>query len=217
MQKITWIPDEAARKAGIVFDQLTEGVIDSNPRVGKFVRFREIVRVGGKDMRVCLLVDPRPELAALVARIESDDAREREAARELAARTVTIYLSSRGWGDFSAAEWTGDITRPDAEILAECRDRLSRGDDIDQPNQGDEEILDKIRKAREDWEAAPARRAARAAAEAEDIKYKIASGYCFSCGTYCHGDCGHYTSDPAAMYRRQAKEATREATYGIND
>jgi hypothetical protein len=60
MREITWAVDEAARKAGITCDRLTGGVVDHDPRAGKIVRFRELVRVGGKDMRVCLRVEPRP-------------------------------------------------------------------------------------------------------------------------------------------------------------
>jgi hypothetical protein len=77
--------------------------------------------------------------------------------------------------------------------------------------------MDKITNARQKWETAPARKAAREAAEAEDIRRKIATGYCFACESYCDGDCGHYSSDPRVMYRRQLHEATREANYGIND
>jgi len=144
---------------------------------------------------------------------------DRKAAEKAAeaAKQVRIYLSSRGWGDYSACEWHGDITRPDAEILAECKRLLATGYDVDQYNQSDDEIMGKIAKARADWQAEPARKAAFEAAEAEDIRRKVAGGYCFSCEDYCHGDCGHYSSDPHVMYRRQFSEAAREANYGIND
>lgn len=143
----------------------------------------------------------------------------REAAEKAAeqAKQVKIYLSSRGWGDYSPCEWIGDITRPDNEILAECRQHLTTGYDVDRPNQSDEDIIAKITKARSDWETAPAREAAREAEEAEDIRRKVGSGYCFNCGTWCHGDCGHYSNDPHTMYRRRIREAAREANYGIND
>lgn len=134
-----------------------------------------------------------------------------------AAKQVRIYLSSRGWGDYSACEWSGDITRLDAEILEECKHLLTTGHDVDQANQSDEEIMDKITKARADWEATPARKAAREAEEAADIKRKIETGYCFACETWCHGDCGHYSKDPMVKFRRDLKEAQREANYGIND
>ena len=149
------------------------------------------------------------------AKIEAD---KKEAEREARkARCVTVYLSSRGWGDFSPLTWYGDITRPDVDILAECQKLLKRGDDIDHPNQSDEDILGKIHKAREDLEAEPARRAAREAAEAEDIRRKVATGYCFNCGTWCHGDCGNYSNDPGIEWRRELREAAREASFGINE
>jgi len=148
---------------------------------------------------------------------KAEHARAEAEKRAISARQVRIYLSSRGWGDYAPADWVGDITRPDAEILAECKARLAWRDDIDQPDQSDEEIMAKIAKARADWEAAPARKAAREAAEAADIKRKIETGYCFSCGTWCHGDCGHYSADPQVMYRRQFREMAREASYGLSE
>lgn len=136
---------------------------------------------------------------------------------ERRARRVTVYLSARGWGDFSPLEWYGDITRPEADILAECRRALAEGHDVDMPNQSDEELLGKIRAAREAYETAPARRAASEAAETADIQRKIATGYCFNCGTYCHGDCGNYSNDPAVEFRRGLSQAMREAACGVND
>jgi hypothetical protein len=148
-------------------------------------------------------------------KVEQDRLTALKAAAE--AKQVRIYLSSRGWGDYSACEWVGDITRQDDEILAECKRLLTTGHDVDQYNQPDDEIMAKIIKARSDWDTAPARKAAKEAEEAEDIRRKIETGYCFSCETYCHGDCGHYSNDPRVMYTRQLKEAAREANYGIND
>ena len=55
------------------------------------------------------------------------------------------------------------------------------------------------------------------AEEAADVKRKIETGYCFACESYCHGDCGHYSSDPSVKYRREFNQAVREANYGIND
>jgi hypothetical protein len=54
-------------------------------------------------------------------------------------------------------------------------------------------------------------------AESADIERKIKTGYCFYCESYCHGDCGHYSNDPAIKYRRDLNHAQREANYGIND
>ena len=126
-------------------------------------------------------------------------------------KQVRIYLSSRGWGDYSSCEWVGDITRPDAEILEECKRALTTENDVDQPNQSDVELLGKIIKARDDWQTAPARKAAIEAKKAADVKRKIETGYCFACDSYCFGDCGNYTKNPRGMYARQLKEAIREA------
>lgn len=211
-----WITagDEKARKSGFP-EILTGGEIKvKRPEGVKYVQFREEIKHGGKLVKCCLAVDTRPELAALVAEIEAEDKAERAQTAEIAKRTARIYLSSRGWGDYSACECVCDITLPDDEILAECKHALATGHDVDQPNQTDEEIMSKIKDARDKWETAPARKAAR---EAADIKRKIDTGYCFSCDSWCDGDCGHYSNDPRVMYRRQFNEAAREANYGFND
>lgn len=148
------------------------------------------------------------------AKLAQDE--QQAAQKEQERKQVTIYLSSRCWGDYSPAEWTGDITRPDAEILVECKTELA-GHDVDQPGQTDGQILAKITTARAKWAGRPAREAAMEAAEDADIKNKIESGYCFSCESWCHGDCGNYSNDPVTAFRRNLKDAQREANYGIND
>lgn len=102
-----------------------------------------------------------------------------------AAKMVSIHLSSRGWGDYSSLTWHGDITRPDSEILAECRKALASANDVDQPNQSDNELIGKIVSARTQWAGKPAR-------EAEEIRYRESlkiNGCCPKCGTWCYGDC----------------------------
>lgn len=51
------------------------------------------------------------------------------------------------------------------------------------------------------------------AAEAADIQSKIDSGFCFSCGSWCHGDCGHFQASPDCV--AEAQDAAREVQYGI--
>lgn len=53
--------------------------------------------------------------------------------------------------------------------------------------------------------------------EATDLQRKIATGFCFSCESYCHGDCGNYQTDPSVKFRRDLKQATREQNYGIQE
>ncbi len=155
------------------------------------------------------------EWAKHPVKAEQDRARAARAAE--ADKQIRIYLSSCGWGDYSACEWIGDITRPDAEILAECKAALATEHDVDQPNQTDDELIKKIAVARRSWETAPARRAAREAAEKKDIESKVKSGYCFFCESWCDGDCGHYSNDPMIKFRRDLSQAQREADCGIND
>ncbi|HDL19921.1 MAG TPA: hypothetical protein ENH40_06755 [Nitrospirae bacterium] len=122
-------------------------------------------------------------------------------------KLVTIYLSSRGWGDFSPCEWHGDITRPDAEILGECRDALNSEHDVDIVNQSDDEIMSKIVETRKKW-----------ATPKEPIKEPAyGPGYCYSCESYCYGDCGNYSTDPGVKYRRDLRDYQREQDYGVQE
>lgn len=132
------------------------------------------------------------------------------------ANRAIIMLSSRGWGDYSPLEVEIDLSKSDAEIIAECRKALAEGHDVDHRTQSDDEILKKINAARQKLNA-PAEKNTAKAAEKADIANKIATGYCFACESYCHGDCGHYSNDPAIMYRRRLAEAAREANFGINE
>lgn len=133
------------------------------------------------------------------------------------AKMIKIHLSSRGWGDYSPCEWFGDITRPDNEILSECKENLKSGHDVDRPNQTDDELLEAIHSARKSWQEAPARKAAQEKAESEDLKKKIDTGYCFNCESWCHGDCGNYSQDPMVRYKRDMTTARAEESYGINE
>jgi hypothetical protein len=86
--------------------------------------------------------DARPEHPAKIA--------ARAAAKDAEDNQIRIHLSSRGWGDFSPVEWTGDRRRPTGEIVAECQAALAAGHDVDQPNQTDYAIAAMIEKAKRD-------------------------------------------------------------------
>jgi len=136
--------------------------------------------------------------------------KEFEAMVKRDAKRVTIMLSTRGWGDYSPLEVEIDITRPDCEIIAECKKALANGHDVDCRDQSDEEILKKVNTARQKLNAPAPQKTDREAAERE-IQRKIETGFCFACGSYCHGDCGHYSNDPAGKYTRRITESSREA------
>lgn len=53
--------------------------------------------------------------------------------------------------------------------------------------------------------------------QAADIQRKIDSGYCFSCESWCHGDCGSYRTHPDVQVRRELAHAVAEQQYGINE
>lgn len=177
--RITWQTTERERAAGL--PAVLTGGLPGTTGGKRVVRFNETLNGG----YICLMFDTRPELAALVAQIEADEAYRRTHHRE-------IRLSSRGWGDYPALVWAGDITRPEGEILVEVRHLLSAGSDIDHPNQPDAELLEKIRGAKQAWANESARAAARAADEAAaeaEYKRRIKSGWCPRCESWCYGDC----------------------------
>lgn len=166
-------------------------------------------RMGDNANGVTLMDDEMWASSTLKAEADAEATRK----RELEARTVRVYISSRGWGDYSPVEWVGDITRPDSEIIRECYDRLAMAEDVDNMAIMPEEMISKIHAAREKW----AGREVREAEYQADIQRKIDSGFCFACETWCEGDCGHYSNDPWIKYRRDLRQATAEANYGINE
>lgn len=95
-----------------------------------------------------------------------DAERKRREAEE--AKTVTISLVTRGWGDYGMVEWRGDITRPTSEIVAECRAKLERDTGKDR-DMTDAEITKEVTDAKAAWAAKNAKREA-AAAHVEDCK-----------------------------------------------
>jgi len=54
-------------------------------------------------------------------------------------------------------------------------------------------------------------------AEQKDIENKIATGFCFSCETWCNGDCGDYSNDPIIMQHMYFANTMKEQSYSIND
>lgn len=74
----------------------------------------------------------RPEHPSVLAR--------QAKAQDERANRLTIYLSSRGWGDYSPVEWVGDRRRPTSEIVEECQNLLKSGHDVDRSIQTDLEI-----------------------------------------------------------------------------
>jgi hypothetical protein len=136
-------------------------------------------------------------------------AKEKAEAEAEEKNTIEVYLSSRGWGDYSGVAPELDMRKPEAELIAACRLALSAEDDIDQPDQSDAEILAAINAAR-------TKLARRNAPPAPAPIY--GPGYCFSCESYCYGDCNDYQPvRTSRMISKQAQAAAQEADYGIND
>jgi hypothetical protein len=146
--------------------------------------------------------------------IPAQKAEDALAAKKSAAekKHVSIHLSTRGWGDYSSVEWHGDITHPDAEILAECRAALATADDVDLANQTDAEILTKIAGARAAWTKKLL------APEKKPETESHGPGYCYSCESYCYGDCGDYQPELTNKIMAQRyNSACAEDNYGISD
>ena len=127
--------------------------------------------------------------AAVLAGVEARKAVERV--------QVEIYLSSRGWGDYSGVAWRGDITRPDTEIIAECQALLAAGTDVDTPNQSDAQLLVRISIARATWQV-------RQDAAKLPPRPRHGPGYCYNCETYCDGDCGDFAPVETARHAMRA-------------
>lgn len=142
--------------------------------------------------------------------------KEFEAMAKRDANRVKIMLSTRGWGDYSPLEIEIDLSKSDAEIIADCRKALADGHDVDCRDQSDEEILKKINAARKKLNTHAEKNTTKAAEKAE-IQHKIDSGYCFNCESYCHGDCGHYSNDPEIMYRCKLADTAKEACFGTSE
>ncbi|MBE3141507.1 MAG: hypothetical protein IMZ53_13105 [Thermoplasmata archaeon] len=136
------------------------------------------------------------------------DAAKNAKAEEERKNQISIYLSSRGWGDFSSLDWNGGIRKSDIEILEECKQLLKNGHDIDTPNLTDDQILSLISQARRKH-ATPI---------VPYVEPDHGAGYCYSCQTYCYGDCGNYAPKKTTKhFVSEIQEMNQEANFGIND
>ena len=69
---------------------------------------------------------------------------QQNAERETLKHTIEVYLSSRGWGDYSPATVKIDTRKPEAEWIKTARHALDIENDVDEKNMTDDEILSKI-------------------------------------------------------------------------
>ena len=124
--------------------------------------------------------------------------------KELQDNTINIYLSSRGWGDYSPVEVRVDQRKSDKEILAICKKALEESHDVDDQDQSDAKILAKIKEAREESASqntvsmagdtveetmANEYMADKIKTKERDTKHSNSFGYCHICHSYCYGDC----------------------------
>lgn len=64
------------------------------------------------------------------------------------AQTIEVYVSSRGWGDYSGITWRGNADRPTDEVASECRRMMAESNDVDDINQSDATLALKIEVAK---------------------------------------------------------------------
>jgi len=69
---------------------------------------------------------------------------QQNAERETLKHTIEVYLSSRGWGDYSPVTVKIDTRKSEAEWIKTARHALEIENDVDEKNMTDDEILSKI-------------------------------------------------------------------------
>ncbi len=163
-----------------------------------------------ETLQRALAAKPMPEILRLV-RTVVDYRAERE---EEVERAISVFVSTRGWGDYASLHWIGDGELPDDEIISRIRELISISSDVDSVP-SDDELRARIAEARE---AKAQAKAELAQLEREEPKPVHGPGYCYSCHSYCYGDCGDYTPRPTRRtLSRGIREAAREAMFGLDD
>jgi hypothetical protein len=90
----------------------------------------------------------KPELLAEIDRQKTEKAEQARLDAAKRENSVTVFLSSRGWGDYSNLEISIDTRNFDLKTeIEKAKKALKNGYDVDNPNQSDEEISDKITEA----------------------------------------------------------------------
>lgn len=244
MKTIKWVADEAARKVGVP-ENLTGGVVDSVPGVGRVVRFSETVQ--GK--KVCLRVDSRPELAAEISRLKAEEITEAEDRKNAEKETLAAAMASgeafrtveiaaqygcelhfarrskpgEGYAECVIFGFSGSprVEVEEKAVRQVIGDRNPCGSFPGCSNSAWEISAEEWDKIIELSAAAKSQKAESRKRfeldEAAELQRKIGNGFCFSCGSYCYGDCGHYSTSPEIKFRRDLNQAVKEQNYGIND
>lgn len=144
-----WARSSAGMQPVVSADKMAAAGI-SKEQMAKWIRAGRLA-----EATACALhmgVNPGGTEVLTPQEAEARLAPQRAAEAEARKYTRKIYLSGRGWGDYSPVEWTGDVRRADAEIVAECRKLLDNASDVDDP-QTDEQIAGKLAQARAEVEA----------------------------------------------------------------
>jgi len=100
--------------------------------------------IGGQNSEKAFRVELDRDYSERMSKQWAADAK---AQKEHESNQVRIFISTRGWGDFSSLDWTGDRRTPTEQILSEMRSKIENGCDVD-TNPTDQELLALIKKAK---------------------------------------------------------------------
>lgn len=77
--------------------------------------------------------------------------KQAEQERERKLKTIRVFLSTRGWGDYDNLEWVGTVDTPTDEIIAEAKQKLQTAHDVDNRNLTDADLYQKVQEAKQKW------------------------------------------------------------------
>ena len=118
-----------------------------------------------------------------------------EAKKEKEEKTIKIYISSRGWGEFSPVEWIGDASTPTYVIIAEARKLMADSNDVDSINQSDDELSATIEKAKASHNLKKAEATAKAKEITDAIETAKATGKAVVISTWTTTSCHNGNDD----------------------
>lgn len=127
----------------------------------KYPSFKGVVTVlfgkatDGRPARLVLDKDSSDKFNEIYQEInkekELEEAKKKAEAQEIERKTIRIFLSTRGWGDYSSLEWVGTVDTPNDEIVAQAKKSLQTEYDVDNRNLTDADLYQKVQEAKQKW------------------------------------------------------------------
>lgn len=151
-----------AIKEGIQVNVNCDRVIKSDVKnFDKHSSFKGIVVVlfgnmtDGKRATVVLDKESSDKFDAIYQEVskekELEEAKKKAEAQEIERKTIRIFLSTRGWGDYSSLEWVGTVDTLNDEIVAQAKKSLQTEYDVDNRNLTDADLYQKVQEAKQKW------------------------------------------------------------------